>query len=142
MFWKRRGDTGYWGWLTEDDFVDIPAPFDDAPADGELYGRKDNAWEIVPNDLPTGGTTGQVLKKDSNADYDVSWQDDEDGWSDAPSDGSTYGRKDGDWEVITGGGIPEAPIDGEYYARKDADWEIIPADSGITQAHARRLIRR
>jgi hypothetical protein len=25
--------------------------------------------------VPTGGTTGQVLMKNSNADYDVSWAD-------------------------------------------------------------------
>lgn len=29
--------------------------------------------------IPTGGTTGQALKKTSNADYDVSWQNDETG---------------------------------------------------------------
>ena len=29
--------------------------------------------------LPSGGTTGQVLKKDSTTDYDVSWQDDTSG---------------------------------------------------------------
>ena len=45
--------------------------------------------------------------------------------TDAPSDGSTYGRKDGAWAVATGGtggGIEEAPIDGYAYARKDAAW--------------------
>lgn len=26
-----------------------------------------------PNVVPTGGTTGQVLVKQSNADYDVAW---------------------------------------------------------------------
>ncbi|MCY3786902.1 MAG: hypothetical protein OXG47_09290, partial [bacterium] len=29
--------------------------------------------------IPAAGTTGQVLKKDSGADYDVSWADDETG---------------------------------------------------------------
>lgn len=43
----------------------------DAPIDGEIYGRKDGSWELVPSGLP-----------------------------DAPSDGDTYGRKDGDWEII------------------------------------------
>ena len=37
-----------------------------------------NALADAHNDrlLPTGGTTGQVLKKDTNSNYDVSWQDD------------------------------------------------------------------
>jgi hypothetical protein len=31
---------------------------------------------LQETELPTGGSTGQVLKKDSGSDYDVSWQDD------------------------------------------------------------------
>lgn len=31
---------------------------------------------MVPRLLPAGGTTGQVLKKTSNTDYEVSWQAD------------------------------------------------------------------
>lgn len=34
----------------------------------------DASWATLPNDLPTGGTTGQVLTKDSGTNYDVSWQ--------------------------------------------------------------------
>ncbi len=30
---------------------------------------------IVPRLIPAGGTTGQVLAKDTATDYDVSWQD-------------------------------------------------------------------
>lgn len=30
----------------------------------------------IPEGIPSGGTTGQVLKKVSNTNYDVSWQDD------------------------------------------------------------------
>lgn len=43
--------------------------------------------------------------------------------SDAPSDGSTYGRKNAAWVAITGGGgVPEAPTDGGYYVREDSAW--------------------
>ena len=35
--------------------------------------------EIAPRLSPSGGSTGQVLKKDSGTDFDYSWQDDEEG---------------------------------------------------------------
>jgi len=44
------------------------------------------------------------------------------GISDAPSDGDTYGRKDGTWEQVTSG-ISDAPSDGTLYGRQDGDWE-------------------
>lgn len=75
--------------------------------------------------------------------------------TDAPEDGKTYGRKDGEWTEVTGGsgivetvvagsGISvddtdpanpivsstvnpfvEAPEDGQLYGRKDANWEVV-----------------
>lgn len=33
----------------------------------------DTAWATLPNDLPTGGTTGQVLSKVSSTNYDTTW---------------------------------------------------------------------
>jgi hypothetical protein len=68
----------------------------DAPSDGTLYGRKDAAWEAVPDSLP-----------------------------DAPSDGTLYGRKDGAWEAAAAG-LSDAPSDGTLYGRKDGDWEVVP----------------
>ena len=57
-----------------------------APTSGILKIRNsaNSAWVVVdapdPDGLaPTGGTTGQVLKKDSGTNYDYSWQDDEEG---------------------------------------------------------------
>lgn len=43
----------------------------------------------------------------------------------APIDGSSYIRKDGDWVVNPAAGIGDAPIDGSSYARKDGAWEVI-----------------
>lgn len=40
---------------------------------------------------------------------------------DAPSDGSTYGRKDGAWESITSG-ISDVPLDGVPYVRQNQAW--------------------
>jgi len=45
---------------------------------------------------------------------------------DAPQDGNSYGRKDGDWSQIqSGGGIPDAPENGLQYARQDGNWTPI-----------------
>ncbi|MCK1281359.1 hypothetical protein IVB46_39690 [Bradyrhizobium sp. 61] len=49
------------------------------------------------------------------------------GISDAPSDGTTYGRKNAAWTAVTGGGIPEAPNDGILYGRKSLAWSAVPA---------------
>ena len=45
--------------------------------------------------------------------------------SEAPEDGNIYGRKDGTWERIAGGGaggIQDAPNDGKQYVRKSENW--------------------
>jgi hypothetical protein len=46
------------------------------------------------------------------------------GITDAPSDGTQYGRQSGAWTPVSGGGggIPDAPNDGTAYARKSAAW--------------------
>lgn len=161
-FWKLVGDIGHWGEIEADDFGNAPCPFP-AGDPGQILAKTADECGVefvdMPEGIPAGGTTGQVLKKDSNTDYDVSWQDDDAGGGgipDAPIDGKYYARKDADWEEVvndlpTGGttgqvlkkdsntdydvvwandeGIPDAPADGEYYARKDGDWEIVPVPS-------------
>jgi hypothetical protein len=49
------------------------------------------------------------------------------GIPDAPANGSTYGRNNNAWVVVSagGGGIPDAPVDGTAYARKSAAWANI-----------------
>ena len=59
---------------------------------GQLLGKKSNTdydveWESV-HDVPSGGTTGQVLKKKTDTDYDVEWGNDNTG-HDVPSGGTT-----------------------------------------------------
>ncbi len=44
--------------------------------------------------------------------------------TDAPSDGSTYGRNNAVWSQIISG-VPEAPQDGSTYARLNASWSAI-----------------
>jgi hypothetical protein len=47
--------------------------------------------------------------------------------NDAPINGSTYGRKDAAWEVVTSG-IADAPSDSKAYVRKDGAWLALVAD--------------
>ena len=75
-----------------------------------------------------GDLTSYEKKIDSEA-RDQNLQDqidafDGDALDDAPSDGSTYGRKDGAWEAITAGSgdVEEAPKDGTPYSRQDGTW--------------------
>ncbi len=50
---------------------------------------------------------------------------------DAPADGQLYGRKDNDWEVVTGD-IEEAPDDGQVYGRRGADTSWVPVTAAGT----------
>ena len=75
-----------------------------------------------------GDLTSYEKKVDSEA-RDQNLQDQIDAFEgdpldDAPSDGSTYGRKDGAWEAITAGSgdVEEAPKDGTPYSRQDGTW--------------------
>jgi hypothetical protein len=47
----------------------------DASENPLKYLGADGNWHDIPNDLPTGGTTGQVLAKASNDNYDTEWID-------------------------------------------------------------------
>jgi hypothetical protein len=53
------------------------------------------------------------------------------GLVDAPSDGKTYGRKDGIWETMSV--LPEAPSsDDALYGLKNGEWEEVPEVNGYT----------
>ena len=75
-----------------------------------------------------GDLTSYEKKVDSEA-RDQHLQDQIDAFEgdaldDAPSDGNTYGRKDGSWEEVTAGSgdVEEAPKDGTPYSRQDGTW--------------------
>ena len=55
-----------------------------------------NANDVVK--LPSGGTTGQVLTKNSNTTNDIAWTT---SLQEAPIDGKPYVRKDGAWVAYT-----------------------------------------
>lgn len=61
----------------------------EAPIDGNQYARKDGNWEQVAatgTGLPAGGTTGQILAKQSNDDGAADWEDNVNG---LPNGGTT-----------------------------------------------------
>ena len=76
------------------------------------------AWTETARDIPSGGSSGQVLKKSSSSDYAVAWNDNTiDVLTTAPA--SAY----------TGGGVkivsltedPETKYDGYIYLIKEAE---------------------
>lgn len=67
----------------------------DAPSDGQTYGRKDGNWELIPDGGVDWGDIGGVLSTQTDLQSALDSK-----LSDAPSDGDIYGRKDGDWEII------------------------------------------
>jgi Chaperone of endosialidase len=102
----------------------------DAPSNGQLYGRQNATWAVVP----AGGTGGI---------------------SDAPSDGETYGRENGGWVVIpstvggaftvpnplevlgtgtTGGGLGSNPANASLilYKSTGADFASVAGFNGST----------
>lgn len=94
--------------------------------------------EVADNGIPTGGTTGQVLKKSSASDLDVEW-----GSSDAAANGIPAGgttgqipakASDADYDVAwtnapsASNGLPTGGTAGQVLKKKsaadyDADWE-------------------
>lgn len=54
--------------------------------------------------VPTGGTSGDVLTKGSGSTYTWAAPSGGGGISDAPSDGTPYARQDAGWVSVTGGG--------------------------------------
>ena len=58
------------------------------------------------------------------------------GIPDAPSDGNTYGRKDGDWEAISAGGdSPTVTLSGDNYSLGELTpgaWHVFTAAAAVT----------
>lgn len=92
-----------------DDLSDVNAP---SPADQQVLTYDFYSGEWIAAD-PTGGGGGSVDwgdiagtlsdQVDLQAVFDSKLED-------APSDGETYGRKDGAWEVVTGGSSPQLQL--------------------------------
>ena len=66
-------------WLDSDAVAEVPVPI--GGTTGQVLAKSSNddydtEWANLPAEvIPTGGTTGQILTKDSEDNYDISWQD-------------------------------------------------------------------
>lgn len=101
------------------------------------------AANVNLNDLgdvdTTAGTTGDILVKQSNGNWEAKTPANNGGIGEAPEDGTPYVRQDANWISMpdNGGGatlnIDEAPADGVAYTRKDNSWVPgVEAVSGST----------
>ena len=98
------------------------------------------AVNSIGNFYLPGGTSGQVLS--TNGSGLLSWANQSGGISDAPNDGTLYGRKSAAWSHLTHNditdwatavpapGIPEAPTDGQLYGRQSSAWHVVPSGGG------------
>jgi hypothetical protein len=107
----------------------------DAPADGNLYGRENNAWSPIPppTGVPEAPTNGQTFGRNN-----AQWvQIQPSVLTDAPKDGLQYARQLGAWTAIAEqAGLPEAPNDGTPYVRESEAWAplggpYLPTAGGI-----------
>ena len=96
-------------------------PVEEAPIDGELYGRQDGEWEIVVADVEEAPVDGaQYVRKDAG------WEEVSVDVNEAPIDGLTYGRKDANWATIVGGAVisdtpPGPPLQaGQFWYEADS----------------------
>jgi hypothetical protein len=96
------------GFITDTGATPTPPPIPpsgDAPEDGEIYGRQDGEWVIVP------------------------------AFTEAPIDGEQYVRKDGDWELIefplTQEWAPNFTADGSVYIPADEAMTISQGNAAI-----------
>lgn len=119
---------------------------EEAPKDGNYYARKDGGWAIAPTGGGEGGGGGvtsvnnvfpdsegnvAITAGDVGAlpeDYKPSWVEIEDKPEEAPEDGKSYVKKDGEWVELEG--LDEAPQDGKLYGRKDGGWEEVVTGGG------------
>jgi len=77
----------------------------------------------------TDGTVGQVLTTSGTG--FLSFQDiPAAGIPEAPEDDIVYGRENAAWVAAT----EEAPIDGQTYVRKDGDWEVVSSNGNNAES--------
>ncbi len=103
------------------DWVVIEADVEEAPQDGQLYGRRNGRWEVVSDvggGPPSGDALNMIVLGSDNLHY----------VRDAFSDGTVWGRQDYDWVRIPVG-LTDAPEDGQLYGRQDGVWSVV---AGIT----------
>ena len=115
------------------------ARLNDAPGDGALYGRKDGGWEQLAslhthaNKAILDATEVAYTENEQarigtlESDLDTFYTDLNDlqntAVTDAPSDGNTYARKDGEWAKLTAGQYDNQQLINFKYVSTDSYME-------------------
>ena len=105
-------------------------PFVEAPEDGELYGRKDAAWELIPTASVDWGDLGGTLSDQTDLAAALSGKEP----SITAGTAAQYWRGDKTWQDLPSPGISDAPADSKTYGRKDNSWVEIVAGTDIYTA--------
>lgn len=97
------------GSMALDDLTDVDTTTT-PPADGQtlVFDSGSSLWvpgdgPAAPNGLPTGGSTGQVLTKDSGTDYDATWHTPSGGGGSVTALSDTFNRANGAVGAADGG---------------------------------------
>jgi hypothetical protein len=98
----------------------IGTKLEDAPSDGNIYGRENGAWAVVPTGIGDAPSDNNYYSRRNAA-----WEVSPTGIGDAPSDGNQYVRQDAAWEIAAAG-IGDAPADNDYYGRQNNAWVSLP----------------
>jgi hypothetical protein len=106
----------------------------DAPADGGMYTRRNNAWYSMPQYVSEA--PGMSIRFGR---YNGTWQPDAI-QTDAPNDGNVYARFNNGWQQLPPY-IVEAPQNSLLYARINSNWQSVPIQADAPpdgQFYARR----
>lgn len=101
-------------------------PFVEAPEDGQLYGRKDADWEVVPTPTVEWGDITGTLSDQTDLASALSGKEP----SITAGTTSQYWRGDKTWQTLPSPGIGEAPNDGQSYVRKSLGWSVASGGGG------------
>ena len=106
------------------------APFVEAPEDGQLYGRKDADWEVIPAASVDWGDLGGTLSDQTDLAAALSGKEP----SITAGTAAQYWRGDKTWQDLPSPGISDAPADSKTYGRKDNSWVEIVAGTDVYTA--------
>ena len=105
-------------------------PFVEAPEDGQLYGRKDADWEVVPTPTVEWGDIVGTLSDQTDLDTALSGKEP----SITAGTTSQYWRGDKTWQTLPSPGISDAPADSKTYGRKDNAWAEVTGSTDVYTA--------
>jgi len=121
-----------------DSSIQTTAGIGDAPIDGTTYGRQDGTWVAAGGTFNGGTITNSLIVSNSGSqayiqDYSVAVIDEVGTKTELIAGGIIFP----DSTIQTTAGISDAPIDGSTYGRKDGAWSAVNVPALATPAQAR-----